>query len=82
MMQESTGKLMITAHLDSDEAKDANLTALGSERFTVAKDYLTSKGVDGSRLMTEDKKDGLPKDQSGSELGQAKNRRLSFTYIE
>lgn len=81
MMVGSTGKLMITAHLDSDEAGDADLSELGMQRAMAAKEYLTTKGVDGSRILTEDKKDTLPKDQSDTELGNAKNRRLSFTYI-
>ena len=82
ILQENTGKIMITAHMDSDEAEDPRAEGIGTERIQVAKDYLTSKGIDASRILSEDKLDEMPKDQSGTELGQAKNRRLSFTYIE
>lgn len=82
ILKENTGKIMITAHSDSDEAEDPRAEGIGPERAQAAKDYLISKGIDASRIMTEDKLDEMLKDQSGTELGQAKNRRLSFTYIE
>jgi len=82
ILTENTGKIMITSHLDSDEAEDDRHTGLGEERTQVAKDYLLAKGIDATRIMVENKLDEEPKDQSGTELGQAKNRRLTFTYIK
>ena len=81
MLKSNPGKVMITGHTDSDEAGDGRMEGLGMERAQAAKDYLVGKGIDGARIMVEDKQDTMPKDQSGTELGQAKNRNLSFTYI-
>ncbi|MCG8576420.1 MAG: OmpA family protein [Flavobacteriales bacterium] len=81
MLTDNTGKVMITAHLDSDEATDPKLAGLAGQRAQAAKAYLIKKGIDASRIMVEEKADEMPKDQSGTELGQAKNRRVTFTYI-
>lgn len=79
-LKANKGQVMITGHTDEVEAeKNAEV---GAERVEAVKAYLISKGIDGNRIMTENKKNDLPADASGSDLGKAKNRRVSFTYIK
>jgi hypothetical protein len=80
IMTENTGTLKISAHLDVEEVEDGDVATIGDERAQNAKDYLVSKGVDGSRITTENKMATEQKDQSGTEYGHAKNRRLTFVY--
>ncbi|MGB1103358.1 MAG: OmpA family protein [Crocinitomicaceae bacterium] len=75
-------KILISAHLDSDEAKDPELAELGNQRLEALKLYLMKNGINYTRIKTEDKKDTAPADSSGTDLAKAKNRRVSFTFIK
>jgi len=74
-------KIMISAHLDSEEVKDPALAELGNERLEALKLYLMKNGINYTRIKTEDRKDTAPADNSGTDLARAKNRRVSFTFI-
>ena len=74
-------KIMISAHLDSEEVKDPALAELGNERLEALKLYLMKNGINYTRIKTEDRKDAAPADNSGTDLARAKNRRVSFTFI-
>jgi outer membrane protein OmpA-like peptidoglycan-associated protein len=74
-------KIMISAHLDSEEVKDPALAELGNERLEALKLYLMKNGINYTRIKTEDREDTAPADNSGTDLARAKNRRVSFTFI-
>lgn len=80
-LQANKGKVMLTGHADETEAESSENAEVGKIRAEAVKKYLISKGIDGNRIMVEDKANGMPADASGSDLGKAKNRRVSFTYI-
>ena len=74
-------KILITTHLDENEAEDPALTGLSEERLEALKLYLMKNGINYTRIKTEDKKDTAPADNAGTDLAKAKNRRVSFTFI-
>ena len=79
-VKDGSNKIMLTGHCDSEEAeKDPGI---GLERAEEVKDYLVSQGIDGNRIMVENKKNDMPADASGTDIGNAKNRRVSFTLIK
>jgi len=69
--------LNVHGHTDSDGTKKANQT-LSENRAKSVRDYLTSKGVDVSRLSSSGYGEEMPVDDSGSETAKAKNRRVEF----
>jgi outer membrane protein OmpA-like peptidoglycan-associated protein len=81
VMLKSKGKMLITSHLDKDEAKDPELVKLSEKRTEEIKLFLMKNGINYTRILTEDKKDTMPADNSGTDLARAKNRRVTFTYI-
>lgn len=81
LLQNKGSKIMLTSHLDENEAADPALTKLAEDRTEKAKVYLMSKGINYTRILTETKKDTAPADKSGTDLAKAKNRRLTFTFI-
>jgi len=81
MKRNTTCKVKLTSHVDSDEAADSDITDLDLARAEAVKAYLVKQGIDGARIIIETKADTVPSDTSGTELGQAKNRRVGFTLI-
>jgi len=81
MKRNTTCKVKLTAHIDSDEANDSDITDLDLARAEAIKAYLMKQGIDGARVIIEVKGDTVPADTSATELGQAKNRRVSFTLV-
>lgn len=82
MLDNGRSKIMISSHLDENEAEDPTLTGLGEKRTEAIKLYLMSNGISYTRILTEDKKDAMPADASGTDLAKAKNRRVTFTIIK
>lgn len=74
-------KVKLVAHTDSDEAADSELSTIDAARAEAIKAYLMKQGVDGNRILIETKGNTVPADRSGTELGQAKNRRVGFTFV-
>lgn len=81
MLANGRSKIMISSHSDEGEAEDPELAGIGEKRLEAIKLYLMSNGISYTRIMTEDVKNTRPADQSGTELADAKNRRVTFTYI-
>ncbi len=79
VMTENTDlKLTITGHMDSDEVADDNCIALDKARAQKVKEHLMAKGIDGTRITVSGKGADAPQSTSGDEIGQAKNRRVTF----
>lgn len=82
LLANDNAKVRISAHMDSDEVGSGKHDGLDMERAQAAKEWLVEKGIRPERILVDTKGDAMPDDNSGTELGQAKNRRLTFTYIE
>ncbi|HEU4648950.1 MAG TPA: peptidoglycan-associated lipoprotein Pal [Gemmatimonadales bacterium] len=70
-------KLRVSGHADERGSDEYNL-ALGNRRAASAKRYLTSKGVDESRLEVVSYGEERPLDPGHTEDSWAKNRRDEF----
>ena len=60
---------------------DAYNMALGQRRAQSVKAYLTSKGVDGSRIYTESQGKSNPVASNATAEGRAKNRRTDIEVV-
>ena len=60
---------------------DAYNMALGQRRAQSVKAYLTSKGVDGTRIYTESKGKSNPVASNATAEGRAKNRRTDIEVV-
>lgn len=84
MLKNDGFKITITAHCDkSEEEKGANkpqFANLSSKRAEMVKKFLMDEGVRPERIVIVDKKATVPVDDSGSEVGLAKNRRVEFKF--
>ncbi len=78
MQANPTYNLMIEGHTDSQGDVDKNL-GLSKDRAKAAKDYLTNKGIDVSRLNSEGYGVTRPKADNKTAAGRAQNRRVEFT---
>ena len=67
-------KVEVTGYTD-DRGNDDYNSRLGARRATVVKNYLVSKGVNESRIMTSTKGESDPAESNATEGGRAKNRR-------
>lgn len=81
MTKNTTCKVKLVAHMDSDETGDSDAAGVDAARAEAVKAYLMSKGIDGSRITFETKGADVPNDSSGTEIGQARNRRVTFVYV-
>ncbi|MBK9593062.1 MAG: OmpA family protein [Crocinitomicaceae bacterium] len=81
MTNNKTCKVKLTAHNDTDETSDSDAAGIDQARAESIKTYLMSKGIDGARIIIESKGDTLPADTTATEIGQAKNRRVTFTFV-
>ena len=52
------------------------------KRADAIKKYLAENGVDGSRISVNNLADTEPANTSESEIGKAKNRRVSFELMK
>ncbi|GAB5401336.1 MAG: hypothetical protein Aureis2KO_29210 [Aureisphaera sp.] len=78
LQQESSIKLLIVGHTDSDGSDSANLSLSKSRAESVRQALMTTYGVDGSRLTTDGKGEGEPVADNSTVDGKAKNRRVVF----
>lgn len=82
LTENASAKVRINAHMDTDEVASGKNDGLDMQRAQAAKEWLVAKGIKGERILIDAKGDSEPDDGSGTEVAQAKNRRLTFTYIE
>jgi peptidoglycan-associated lipoprotein len=73
-------KFQIEGHCDERGTGEYNL-ALGERRANSAKDYLTSLGIDASRIVTISYGEERPLDPKQDEEAWAKNRRAHFVIL-
>ena len=78
----NSGKIVqLEGHCDERGSTEYNL-ALGDRRARSVKDYLTSLGIDGNRLVVISYGKEKLLDASGTESAHSKNRRVNFVPIE
>jgi OOP family OmpA-OmpF porin len=77
LKQNSGVSVDIEGHTDSRGADSYN-QQLSEKRATSVKDYLVSKGVDASRLMSTGKGESSPVASNDTKEGRRKNRRVEF----
>ena len=74
--------LVITGHSDSDETEEGKLNAryadMGRSRANKVKAFLVDAGIDPSRLEATSRGDTNPDSTLDTEIGHAKNRRVTF----
>jgi outer membrane protein OmpA-like peptidoglycan-associated protein len=82
-MLQSNGnaQLVITGHTDNIGSEEFNIE-LSEKRAEVVKEYLISKGIDGSRMMVKAKGFSEPADNNNNATSRAMNRRVEFTLTE
>ena len=78
----NSGKIVqLEGHCDERGSTEYNL-ALGDRRARAVKNYLTSLGIDGSRLVVISYGKEKLLDASGTESAHSKNRRVNFMPIK
>lgn len=82
MNNNEANKLTIISHVDSDEAADTELAGLDMTRAKAVKKYLTGKGINGERITIRVMGADSPDNTAGDEIGQAKNRRITFELAQ
>ena len=73
-------RIRISGHCDERGSDEYNL-ALGNRRATAAKQYLTSHGIDASRIETASYGEERPIDPGHDESAWAQNRRDEFEIL-
>lgn len=73
-------KIVVEGHCDERGSVEYNL-ALGERRAKAAKSYLSTLGVDGSRMQTVSYGKELPLDPGHDEGAWARNRRAHFLAV-
>lgn len=77
----ATMKIEIGGHTDN-VGKEAYNQKLSENRAKAVKDYITSKGIDASRVTYKGYGESSPVAENKTEEGKAKNRRVEFTILE
>jgi OOP family OmpA-OmpF porin len=72
-------KVVLDIHMDEEEVAEPKIQGLDSKRGEEIKKYLVKKGVNGSRVTFKLLKNTKPEDESDTDVGKAKNRRVNFT---
>jgi peptidoglycan-associated lipoprotein len=75
-----SASIQIEGHCDERGSVEYNL-ALGEQRASVVKAYLTKMGIDGSRLSTISYGKERPVDSGHDEAAWAKNRRAASNLV-
>lgn len=77
----SSMKVRITGHTDSDGEANNNLK-LSQQRAASVKDLLVKDfGINGARIITEGKGESAPVADNANALGKAQNRRVDFEKL-
>ncbi|MFK8038167.1 MAG: OmpA family protein [Crocinitomicaceae bacterium] len=81
LKENPTVKVKMTVHADEDEALDKKAAGIENKRSEAVLKYLTENGVDAERVSVENVGDSNLANKSGSEIGKAKNRRVTFILM-
>jgi peptidoglycan-associated lipoprotein len=73
--------LLIQGHCDERGTEQYNL-ALGDRRANIARDYLVSLGVDGSRIRTVSYGEERPFEEGHDDTSWAQNRRAHLVLVK
>ena len=73
-------QIKLVGHTDNIGSEKFNLK-LSQHRTQAMKDYLVSKGVDGSRISTEGKGMSEPLNDNSTKTKRALNRRVELTIL-
>jgi OOP family OmpA-OmpF porin len=79
--REDLTKLLVEGHTD-DRGTDAYNQALSERRAAAVVNWLTSRGVEASRLESKGFGESQPIDTNETEAGRQNNRRVEFTILE
>lgn len=82
MKKDASAKLKLMVHTDSDEAVDKKAVAIEADRADAIKAFLAEEGIAVTRIMVEKMSDTDPLTTSGSDIGNAKNRRVEFELVK
>lgn len=74
-------RVRITGHT-CNIGTDAANQQVGDLRAAVGKQYLIDKGIDASRIETENAKDSKPVASNDTREGRVRNRRIEFSIID
>lgn len=78
MQKNEAHKITIIAHMDAEEAQDEDLTGIDLDRADAVKKHLVSKGISADRISIKTVGANEPQSTDDSEIGHAKNRRVTF----
>jgi len=80
MKTETTVKVKLIGHIDATEKERARMKPeiekLGEDRAKAVKEALIEHGVEAARITIGNSGNDKPADQTGTEVGMSKNRRV------
>ncbi len=75
-------KMKLYVHMDEDEATDEKAAGIDVKRAEAISNYLIKNGIASERISVENKGAEMPANNSGTEIGKAKNRRVTFEIVK
>ena len=81
LRDDTSARLMIVGHTDNTGSNAIN-NPLSVERANSVRDYLTTRGMAGTRVETAGRGDREPAAENTTESGRAKNRRVEIFLRE
>ncbi len=86
MTQEQNIMVRLVGHIDKTEQDRARLrpemAKLGDERAAAVKEALVSEGIDAARISVASAGADSPVDETGTDIGQSKNRRVEVELVK
>lgn len=86
MKQDAAIKVKLIGHMDATEMERTrvrpDLLMLAKERADAVKDALIEAGIDATRITVDSKAGDAPVDNSGTDLGMSKNRRVEVELVK
>lgn len=81
LLEHDIKQIEISGHTDSEGSESYN-QKLSEGRAQAVVEYLTSKGVDGKRMLAVGYGESLPIDSNNTDPGKANNRRVEFRLLK
>ncbi len=86
MKADATIHVKLVGHMDATEMERTrvrpDLLMLAKERAEAVKDALLDAGIDAARITVDAKAGDVPVDNSGTDLGMSKNRRVEVELVK